>query len=203
MAEKSINPILKQVLELGPLVLFFAGFFLLKADTYSVAGHQVARFILLTALFVPLTILATGILWLLTGTLSRMQVFTLVLVVVMGGLSVWLNDERYIKMKPTALYLAFSAILFFGLSRGKSYLSSLMGSILPMQPAGWMILTQRFALFFLGLALVNELVWRSMSTGTWLSFKLFGVTGAMFLFLLSQHKVFSTYVIEDDSAKNN
>lgn len=203
MAKKTINPILKQVLELGPLVLFFAGFFLLKADTYSVAGHQVARFILLTALFVPLTILATGILWLLTGTLSRMQVFTLVLVVVLGGLSVWLNDERYIKMKPTALYLAFSAILFFGLSRGKSYLSSLMGSILPMQPAGWMILTQRFALFFLGLALVNELVWRSMSTGTWLSFKLFGVTGAMFLFLLSQHKVFSTYMIEDDSAKNN
>ena len=203
MAKKTINPILKQVLELGPLVLFFAGFFLLKADTYSVAGHQVARFILLTALFVPLTILATGILWLLTGTLSRMQVFTLVLVVVMGGLSVWLNDERYIKMKPTALYLAFSAILFFGLSRGKSYLSSLMGSILPMQPAGWMILTQRFALFFLGLALVNELVWRSMSTGTWLSFKLFGVTGAMFLFLLSQHKVFSIYMIEDDSAKND
>ncbi len=199
MSDKSINPILKQVLELGPLVLFFAGFFLLKADTYAVAGHAVDRFILLTALFVPLTILATGILWLLTGTLSRMQLFTLVLVVFMGGLSVWLNDERYIKMKPTALYLAFSAILFFGLSRGQSYLSSLMGSVLPMQPAGWLILTQRFALFFLGLALVNELVWRNLSTGTWLSFKLFGVTGAMFLFLLSQHKVFSTYMIEDDT----
>lgn len=199
MTQQPINPILKQVLELGPLVLFFAGFFLLKADTYTVAGHAVDRFILLTALFVPLTILATGILWLLTGTLSRMQLFTLVLVVFMGGLSVWLNDERYIKMKPTALYLAFSAILFFGLSRGQSYLSSLMGSVLPMQPAGWLILTQRFALFFLGLALVNELVWRNLSTGTWLSFKLFGVTGAMFLFLLSQHKVFSTYMIEDDT----
>lgn len=202
MSDKSINPILKQVLELGPLVLFFAGFFLLKADTYAVAGHAVDRFILLTALFVPLTILATGILWLLTGTLSRMQLFTLVLVVFMGGLSVWLNDERYIKMKPTALYLAFSAILFFGLSRGQSYLSSLMGSVLPMQPAGWLILTQRFALFFLGLALVNELVWRNLSTGTWLSFKLFGVTGAMFLFLLSQHKVFSTYMIEDNTPEN-
>jgi intracellular septation protein len=200
--EKPINPILKQVLELGPLVLFFAGFFLLKADTYTVAGHEVSRFILLTALFVPLTMLASGILWLLTGTLSRMQVFTLVLVVVMGGLSVWLNDERYIKMKPTALYLSFAAILFFGLWRGKSYLSSLMGSVLPMQPAGWMILTQRFAFFFLGLALANELIWRSMSTGTWLSFKLFGVTGAMFVFLISQHKVFSTYGIEDDKPQS-
>lgn len=199
--EKTINPILKQVLELGPLVLFFAGFFLLKADTYTVAGHVFDRFILLTALFVPLTIVATGALWVLTGSLSRMQVFTLVLVVLMGSLSVWLNDERYIKMKPTALYLGFSAVLFFGLWRGKSYLSSLMGSVLPMQPAGWMILTHRFALFFLGLALVNELVWRTMSTGTWLSFKLFGVTGAMFVFLILQHKVFSTYMIEDDTKK--
>lgn len=199
--EKTINPILKQVLELGPLVLFFAGFFLLKADTYTVAGHVFDRFILLTALFVPLTIVATGALWALTGSLSRMQVFTLVLVVLMGSLSVWLNDERYIKMKPTALYLGFSAVLFFGLWRGKSYLSSLMGSVLPMQPAGWMILTHRFALFFLGLALVNELVWRTMSTGTWLSFKLFGVTGAMFVFLILQHKVFSTYMIEEDTKK--
>ena len=199
--KKPINPILKQVLELGPLVLFFAGFFLLKSETYTVAGLDLSRFLLLTALFVPLTMLATGILWLLTGTLSRMQVFTLVLVVLMGGLSVWLNDERYIKMKPTALYLGFAAILFFGLWRGKSYLSSLMGSVLPMQATGWMILTQRFAFFFLGLALVNELVWRSMSTGTWLSFKLFGVTGAMFLFLLAQHKLFSTYMIDDDAPK--
>lgn len=201
MTERTLNPIVKQVLELGPLVLFFVGFFLLKADTYTIAGHVVDRFILLTALFVPLTILASGALWLLTGTLSRMQIFTLVLVVVMGGLSVWLNDERYIKMKPTALYLAFSAILFFGLSRGQSYLSSLMGSVLPMEPAGWMILTKRFALFFLVLAVVNELVWRNMSTGSWLTFKLFGVTGAMFLFLLSQHKVFSTYMIDDEAPK--
>ena len=199
--EKTINPILKQVLELGPLVLFFAGFFLLKADTYTVAGHVFDRFILLTALFVPLTIIATGALWLLTGSLSRMQVFTLVLVVLMGGLSVWLNDERYIKMKPTALYLGFAAILLFGLWRGQSYLSSLLGSVLPMQPAGWLILTKRFAYFFLGLALVNELVWRNLSTGTWLSFKLFGVTGAMFVFLLAQHKVFSTYMIEEDTKK--
>lgn len=201
MTEKTLNPIVKQILELGPLVLFFAGFFLLKSDTYPFLGHDVSRFILLTALFVPLTMLATGLLWFLTGTLSRMQVFTLVLVVVMGGLSVWLNDERYIKMKPTALYLGFSAILFFGLWRGKSYLSSLMGSVLPMQPAGWMILTWRFAVFFLVLALANELVWRNMSTGSWLTFKLFGVTGAMFVFFMTQYKVFSTYLIEDDAAK--
>ena len=203
MTEKTLNPIVKQILELGPLVLFFAGFFLLKADTYTIAGHVVDRFILLTALFVPLTMVASGALWLLTGTLSRMQVFTLVLVVVMGGLSVWLNDERYIKMKPTALYLGFAAILFFGLWRGKSYLSSLLGSVLPMEPAGWMILTKRFAVFFLALAVVNELVWRNMSDGSWLTFKLFGVTGAMFLFLLSQHKVFSAYMIEDEAPKES
>lgn len=203
MADKPINPILKQVLELGPLVLFFAGFFLLKADSYTVAGHVFDRFILLTALFVPLTIVATGALWLLTGSLSRMQVFTLVLVVLMGSLSVWLNDERYIKMKPTALYLAFAAILFFGLLRGQSYLHSLIGSVLPMHPAGWMILTKRFALFFLALALANEIIWRSLSTGTWLSFKLFGVTGAMFLFLLAQHKVFSTYMIDEDKPEQD
>ena len=97
---------------------------------------------------------ATGLLWALTGRLSKMQLMTLVLVVVMGGLSVWLNDERFIKMKPTLLYLAFGGILGFGLLRGQSYLSAVMEEALPMQAEGWMILTRRLCAFFFALGRV-------------------------------------------------
>ena len=116
MAEKKINPILKAALELGPVVLFFVMFGRLKDQTFTVAGTDYSGFIVTTAAFVVLICVTTGILWALTGHLSRMQVMTLVLVVLMGGLSVWLNDERFIKMKPTLLYLIFAAVLGFGLT---------------------------------------------------------------------------------------
>ena len=122
-----------------------------------------------------------------------MQVLTLVLVVVMGGLSVWLNDERFIKMKPTLLYLIFAAVLGFGLLRGKSYLSAVLDEALPLREEGWLILTRRLTLFFAGLALANELVWRLMSDAAWVNFKTFGLTFALFAFFLSQGKLLETY----------
>lgn len=201
MAEREINPVLKQVLEMGPVLLFVLGFFLLKAETYEIAGQEYKKFIVLTGCFVVLTVIATGILWRLTGTLSKMQLFTLVLVTVLGGLSVWLNDEKFIKMKPTLLYIVFAGILAFGVWRGQSYLDALMGSLIPMENEGWMILTRRFILFFLFLALANEVVWRTMSTGTWLTFKLVGITGGMFIFIMAQHKLFDKYAISDDAPK--
>ena len=193
MAEKKINPILKSALELGPVVLFFVMFGRLKDQTFTVAGTDYSGFIVTTAAFVVLICVTTGILWALTGHLSRMQVMTLVLVVLMGGLSVWLNDERFIKMKPTLLYLIFAAVLGFGLMRGQSYLSAVLDQALPLQHEGWMILTKRLALFFAGLALANELVWRLMSDAAWVNFKTFGLTLAMFAFFLSQGKLLERY----------
>ncbi|WP_192931249.1 inner membrane-spanning protein YciB [Gemmobacter serpentinus] len=193
MAQKKINPLLKMALELGPVVLFFVMFGRLKDQTFTLGGTSYDGFIVTTAAFVLLILVTTGILWALTGKLSRMQLMTLVLVVVMGGLSVWLNDERFIKMKPTLLYAAFAAILGFGLLRGQSYLSAVMDEALPMRHEGWMILTKRLALFFAGLAVANELVWRLMSTEAWVNFKTFGLTAALFVFFLTQGKLLERY----------
>ena len=194
---QKINPILKLVLELGPVVLFFVIFGRLKDQSFTIGGTTYSGFIVTTAAFIALIMLTTAILWKLTGRLSRMQLLTLVLVVVMGGLSVWLNDERFIKMKPTLLYLAFGGTLGWGLLRGKSYLSAVMEEAIPLQPEGWMILTRRLTAFFFGLAVANEAVWRLMSTDAWVNFKTFGLTAALFAFFMTQGSLFERYAVED------
>ncbi|SFK82439.1 inner membrane-spanning protein YciB [Shimia haliotis] len=196
--EKKINPMLKMGLELGPIVLFFIGYMRLKDQVFTIGGTEYQGFIIVTALFVPLLILTTGILWKLTGHLSKMQIMTLVLVIVFGGLTVWLNDPKFIKMKPTILYAAFGGILAVGLARGQSYLRHVMEGMMPLEDEGWMILTKRLMLFFFGLAIANELVWRLMSEQAWVNFKTFGLTAAVFGFFMTQSKVFSEYGIEED-----
>lgn len=196
MAERKISGGLKMLLELGPVAAFFIGYIKLKDQIFTIGGTDYAGFIVVTAAFIPLILVCTGILWALTGKLSKMQVVTVVLVVVFGGLSVWLNDERFFKMKPTIIYTLFAAILGFGLLRGQSYLKSVMGELLPMHPEGWMILTKRLALFFAVLAVLNEVIWRGFSTEVWVNFKTFGLTAAMFLFFMTQSGVFSKYGIE-------
>lgn len=183
---RPISPGLKLALELGPIAAFFAGYVALKDRVFSLGGTEYDGFIVVTAAFIPVMLLTTGILWRLTGRLSRMQVATVALVVVFGGLSVWLNDERFFKMKPTVIYLLFAALLGAGLWRGQSWLRLVMEEALPLSPEGWMILTRRLALFFAGLALANEAVWRLMSTEAWVNFKTFGLTFAMFAFFMAQ-----------------
>jgi intracellular septation protein len=100
-------------------------------------------------------------------------------------------------MKPTMIYLLFAGVLGFGLLRGQSYLRSVLGEALPLQDAGWMILTRRLTLFFAALALANELVWRLMSTDSWVSFKTFGLTAAVFLFFLTQGRLLSRHAAGD------
>lgn len=198
MSDQKINPMLKLGLELGPIVLFFAGFRFFKDRTFHILGNDYSGFIVMTALFVLMIVATTAILWKLTGKLSKMQLMTLVLVVVMGGLSVWLNDERFIKMKPTLLYLAFGGALGVGLLRGQSYLRMVMEEALALQPEGWMILTRRLCAFFFALAIANEVIWRLCSTETWVSFKTFGLTAAMFGFFMSQSSLLNRYAIPED-----
>ncbi len=197
MAHKKINPILKFAIEIGPLIIFFISYSKLKGETFSFAGTQYDGFIVVTALFIPLMLLSTFLLWKLTGKLSHMQLATAVLVVVFGGLSIWFNDERFFKMKPTMIYLLFAGILGFGLWRGESYLKFVMEELMPLQQKGWMILTRRLMLFFLTLAIANEIIWRSMSTDAWVKFKVFGLTIAIFVFFITQSKLFQTYAVEE------
>ncbi|SFR16984.1 inner membrane-spanning protein YciB [Poseidonocella sedimentorum] len=196
MDDKSVNPVVKSALELGPIVIFFAAYLWLKDTIFTIGGREYEGFIVVTAGFIPLLILSTLALWKLTGKLSRMQLATVVLVVIFGGLSVWLNDDRFFKMKPTMIYLLFAGVLGVGLLRGQSYLRLVMEELMPLAPEGWMILTRRLAAFFAGLALLNEVIWRTMSTDSWVYFKTFGLTAALFAFFIAQNKLFETYSTE-------
>ena len=197
---KEINPFVKLLLEMGPIVLFFVAYMRMKENVYTISGTKYDGFILVTAGFVLLLIATTGLLWFLTGKLSRMQIATLVMVVLFGGMTVWLNDDRFIKMKPTMIYLLFGGTLGFGLLRGSSYLQYVMEGMMPLQDAGWMILTKRLMIFFFGLAILNELIWRTSSTETWVYFKTFGLTLAMFGFFMTQSKLLQTYSTDEDSS---
>lgn len=198
MAGKPINPLVKSALELGPVIGFFVAYLWLKDRSFTIGGTEYDGFIVVTAGFIPVLLVATGILWKLTGHLSRMQVVTAVLVIVFGGLSVWLNDERFFKIKPTIIYLLFGGLLGLGLLRGQSYLRLVMDGMMPLTDTGWMILTRRLTGLFLGLAVLNEVVWRSMTTESWVYFKTFGLTAAVFLFFMAQGALFKEHGLDDD-----
>ena len=199
MAEKTIAPGMKFALEFGPIIAFFVLYLWLRDETFLVGGVEYSGFIAVTAAFVPLLALSTYILYRLTGKLARMQIVTLVLVVVFGGLTIWFNDERFFKMKPTMIYLLFGGVLGFGLLRGTSYLRFAMEELMPLQDEGWMKLTRRITLFFFALAAANEFVWRTMSTDAWVNFKTFGLPVAIFAFFMTQGRLFSDYAINDEA----
>lgn len=191
--EKKVQPWIKTALEMGPVVLFFIAYSKIKDREFVVFGETYEGFIVATALFIPFILLATAVLYFLTGKLSKMQIFTAILVVVFGGLGIWFNDERFFKMKPTMIYLLFGGILGYGLLKGQSYLRVVMDGALPMDHDGWMILTKRFMLFFFGLAIANEVIWRTLSTDLWVNFKTFGLPIAMFAFIITQAKTISKH----------
>ena len=199
MAERAINPVLKQVLELGPTVVFFLIYLRIKEETYIWGGTEYSGFIVATLVFVPILLVAMGVLWMLTGKLSRMQIFTAFMVIFFGGLTAWFNDERFFKMKTSIVYGVFAALLGIGLLRGQSYLEFVMGEVLKMQHEGWMILTRRMFVFFLALAAANEFVWRTMSTETWVKIETFGFPVLLFLGLWAQIVALQPYLIEEPS----
>ncbi|MDE0967877.1 MAG: septation protein IspZ [Octadecabacter sp.] len=201
MNEKYINPILKQVLELGPTIIFFLIYLRIKDEVYSIGDTDYSGFIVATLVFVPILLAAMGILWIMTGKLSRIQVFTAFMVIFFGGLTAWFNDERFFKMKTSIVNGMFAFILGIGLLRKKSLLQYVMGDMLPMEQEGWMILTKRLALGFAALAATNEIVWRTMSTDSWVKIETFAFPAALFLFLWAQIVMLEKYVIKPDVPK--
>ncbi|MEL6838017.1 MAG: inner membrane-spanning protein YciB [Pseudomonadota bacterium] len=197
MAEKTINPVLKQVLELGPTLAFFLIYLRIKDDTFTFAGTEYTGFIVAALIFVPILLAAMGILWVLTGKLSRMQVFTAFMVIFFGGLTAYFNDERFFKMKTTIVYGFMAGLLGIGLLRGQSYLQYVMEEFLPMQPEGWMIFTRRLTYLFAGLAVANEIIWRTQSTETWVKLETFAFPAILFVFLWVQIIGLQKYLIED------
>ena len=198
--ERHVPGWLKTALELGPVVGFFVAYLLYKDETFTVAGAEYGGLVAVTAIFIPVILLSTAILWALTGKLSNMQIFTAVLVTVFGGLAIWLNDERFIKIRPTLVYGLFALILGFGLWRGKSYPSLVLAEAFPLTAEGWTILTRRMTGLFALMALSNEIVWRTMSEQTWVVFETFGLPAAMFAFFIAQAPLLQKHSADDGTS---
>jgi intracellular septation protein len=203
MAEKTINPVLKQVLELGPTLAFFLIYLRIKDETYTFSGTDYTGFIVAALVFIPILLIAMGILWMLTGKLSRMQVFTAFMVIFFGGLTAYFNDERFFKMKTTIVYGFMAGLLGIGLLRGQSYLQYVMEEFLPMQQEGWMIFTRRICYMFAGLAVANEVIWRTQSTDLWVKLETFAFPAVLFVFLWVQIIGLQRFLIDETEASKD
>lgn len=177
------HPVVRLVVELGPLLIFFFA----NARWGIFAG---------TGAFMAAILVSFSVSLWMERRVPVMPLVTAVIVLVFGGLTLFLQDETFIKLKPTILYSLFAAILAFGLATGRNFLQIVLGSVLQVDARGWRILTVRWALFFVAMAVVNELVWRSFSTDTWVSFKLFGFLPLTFAFSLAQVPLLNRHQID-------
>lgn len=196
-----ISPLLRQALEFGPVLAFLAVYMSIRDGTVTLGGTEYAGFIVAVVVFTPLQLAATLAMKRLTGKLSRLQVATLIMVLVLGAVTVALNDERFFKMKSTFVFGLFGLILFFGLWRGRSYLAYILDGALPISEAGWMILTRRMAWFFLAFAAMNEVIWRNFSTDVYVIWDTFGQMGVMFAFLMSNYRLIEAHWVEPEAGE--
>jgi intracellular septation protein len=181
-----LNPALKLVLDLGPLLIFFA------------ANSRFGIFAA-TGAFMVAIVIALGVAYALTRHLPIMPLVTAVVVLVFGTLTLVLHDELFIKVKPTIIYVLFGGVLLGGLAFGKSLLGVVFDSVFHLTEEGWRKLTLRWGLFFLALAVLNEIVWRTQTTDIWVSFKVFGVVPLTFLFAGLQYPLLTRYAAPESA----
>jgi intracellular septation protein len=180
-------PLLKLVLELGPLVVFF-----LTNNRYDIFTA--------TAAFMAATVISLIASRVLLRKIPIMPLITGVFVLTFGALTLLLQDDLFIKLKPTIVNLLFASALFGGLLFERPLMKILLGDVIHLQDEGWRKLSFRWACFFLFLAVLNEVVWRSFSTDTWVAFKTFGVMPLTFFFMMSQIGLLQKYQISEDAA---
>ncbi len=196
---RHMNPLLKLVLELGPLMVFFfansRGEWL--AESFPSLGELGGPLFIATGLFMVATALALSVSWLLVRTLPIMPLVSGVVVFVFGALTLWLQDETFIKMKPTIVNTLFGAVLLGGLMFGKSLLGYVFDEAFSLDAEGWRKLTLRWGLFFFFLAVANEVVWRSFSTDFWVAFKVWGIMPITLVFTFSQMPLIMRHSTDD------
>lgn len=169
-----MNPqIRKLVLDMGPLFLFFA--------TFQYAGIFAA-----TGIFMVAAVASVALGWHFEKKLSPIPLITAILVLIAGGLTLYLRNDVFIKMKPTVLYVIFGATLLGGLRFNRLFIKYVFAEAFDLTEQGWRGLTWRWGSFFLILAALNEVVWRNTTTATWVTFKVWGIISLIFLFALAQ-----------------
>jgi intracellular septation protein len=186
---KALNPVLKLMLELGPLVVFF--FANAYADRFGIAEDR--RIFAATAIFIVATLVTLAVHYALVKKLPIMPLVSGVVVVVFGGRTLWLDNETFIKLKPTIVNTLFGVVLLVGLYFGRPLLAVVLDSVFDLTDEGWRKLTLRWAVFFFFLAALNEIVWRTQTTDVWVSFKVFGIMPITIAFALAQTPLLMRY----------
>ena len=177
-----IDPkLLKAIVEYGPIIVFFVTYWM--TDLYMA-----------TAAIIIATLAVLALSLLIERRVPIMPIVTGCIIVVFGGLTLWLKDETFIKMKPTIIQIIFGVVLLGGLYTKNIFLQKLLGSSLKMEEKGWVLLTRRFAVFFFFMAILNELIWRTQSTDFWVNFKVFGILILTVVFLVAQMQLLKKYM---------
>jgi len=193
-----MNARLNAAIEYGPLGVFLV--------TYVGGGRfldEIDQILLATAAIMLATVVALSVAGTVQRRVPRVPLVSGALLMVFGGLTLWLQDPVFIKMKPTIVYLLFAAVLLVGLAVRRPLLKPLLGHAWQLTDTGWNVLTRRFGLFFLVLAGLNELVWRTQSTDFWVSYKVFGTMGLIFVFTALQIGLIQRYQIPDRAASED
>ena len=179
-----MKSIFKLLIDIGPLAVFFV--FYTRSD-------------LKTAIlpFMIATIIAVLFSYIIEKKIPIMPSVGGVIILIFGGLTIYFDNETFFKMKPTIINLLFAGILYGGIILNKSLLRYLLGAALKLQDKGWDILTKRWIGFFIALAILNEIIWRTQTTDIWVNFKVFGILPITFIFTLTQFSTIKKYQIED------
>ena len=168
-----MHSILKAVLEIAPLFIFFG--------SYMLYDMMIA-----TKFLIASSLISVGITYCYTKTITKVSLYSTIAIVLLGSITLLTNDASFIKMKPTIIYLLFAVVIFAGLLKKKILLKKLFGKALEMSDKAWIIFSKRFGYFFIFIALLNEFIWRNYSEVFWVKFKVFGITTLLIVFIFSQ-----------------
>ena len=179
-----MKPIYKLLIDVGPLAVFFI--------FYTRSGLQASILPLMIA-----TVIAVLFSYILEKKIPIMPTVGAGIVLIFGGLTIYFDNEVFIKMKPTIINLVFAVILYGGMIIKRPLLKILLGAALKLEEEGWRILTYRWIGFFIALAILNEIVWRTQSTDIWVNFKVFAILPITFIFTMTQFPLIKKYQIDD------
>ena len=174
----------KLLIDIGPLAVFFI--FYSRGDLKSAIIP-----------FLIATVIAVLFSYIMEKKIPVMPTVGAFIILIFGGLTIYFDNEIFFKMKPTIINLLFALILYGGMIVKKPLLKFLLGAAIKLEDEGWKILTQRWISFFIALAVLNEIVWRTQSTDIWVNFKVFGILPITFIFTMTQFPLIKKYQIED------